>query len=245
MKLGIFSDVHANQEALKKVLSFLENEQVDGYIFCGDITGYGPRPEECVQIIRGLKNLICITGNHDLAVVNKKSIEDFNDYAKNALVYSRQKLSIASMQFLLNCPNKVIDGDLTIVHGSPFDPVCEYMLQIEQFLNNQPFLTTPVCFMGHTHYAKIMYRIDDNYPIYQNAVPDEVFKIEDNGVYMINCGSVGQPRDKDTRASFLIYDTKEKTVCYKRVEYNIALVQQEMRENNFHPLLIERLAKGF
>ncbi|MDO8805075.1 MAG: metallophosphoesterase family protein [Elusimicrobiota bacterium] len=243
MKYGVFSDVHGNYVALKAVLDFYKRNGVENFICCGDIVGYGPQPLECAEALRGLKNLITVMGNHDAALVGKMDLKWFNPNAAWAIEFARGKFTGQAMDFLSRLPERIETKDFTVVHGSPRKPLTEYLLSEGQFTDNAGNWTVSPCFIGHSHM-----------PLYfsegENGIPETDFikplvKIFVKGKLMLNPGSVGQPRDGDTRAACGIYDSDKKYFELYRVFYNVETVQKMMEVLKMPGILSERLSFGF
>ena len=151
MIYGVFSDIHSNMEALNVVLDFFEDFDVDGYICCGDLVGYGPEPNEVVERLRKLKNLYAIIGNHDLAVLGLLDVEWFNPYAKAAALWSRDVLTPEARHWLENLTAKIDHKEFSMVHGTPRKPPEEYLLSAAQFKDNIPLVHVWPLFVGHSH----------------------------------------------------------------------------------------------
>ncbi|MFA6584294.1 MAG: metallophosphoesterase family protein [Elusimicrobiaceae bacterium] len=245
MKYGIFSDVHSNYHALKAVLKFFKERKVQGYICCGDLVGYGPDPDKCVEEISALSFLDCVMGNHDMAALGKLPIEWFNPYARQSIEFVKDVLSDGAMEFLKSSPHIVCREGFTVVHGSPRNPLEEYMLTAEQFLENEPHWQTPVCFVGHSHVPLVIRRMGEGRPEIAALADGEKINIRDGARYIINPGAVGQPRDRDVRASCGILDTGTQVFELCRIEYDIAKTQARMRELGLAQMLIERIANGW
>ena len=245
MIYGVFSDVHGNYEALKAVLEFFSVRKVDGYLCCGDLVGYGPQPEECVRAVAALPNLRCVIGNHDMAVLGKMSLEWFNAYATASIEYSRGALSGDSYKFLETLPERLDNDAFIMVHGSPKNPVEEYMLTGEQFLESIPFMSTQLCFVGHSHMAFYLSRHGVRFPELYPFRSEEMLRLEPGLKYAVNAGSVGQPRDRDPRAACGLYDSVNSTFTLYRLDYPRLLTQELMRRSNLPELLIERIGIGW
>ncbi|MFN3301954.1 MAG: metallophosphoesterase family protein [Patescibacteria group bacterium] len=245
MKIGILADIHSNLEALEAVLSELEKRKVKKIWHLGDIVGYGPNPNECIELIKK-KKIISLAGNHDLAVIKKISTFNFNPYAATAVKLNSQEILEENKKFLENLslilkPEK----DIILTHGSIRDPIWEYLLEIYQAQEIFPLFKEKVLFVGHSHLPIIFEKREDK--IYQfRFPPDKAFlKFEDGCRYIINPGSVGQPRDYNQKASFIIFDNEILSLEYHRVEYNYKKTQEKMRQKGFPNFLIERLAIGY
>jgi len=236
VKYAVFSDIHSNLEALENVLTKITKQNVDGYICCGDIVGYGPEPNECIEKIKKLKNLKIVTGNHDRATVGLFDIEWFNDNAKAAVLWTSSQLTEENKKFLGELPEKIIEENFTVVHGSPREPINEYLIKSSDMYENLNFFETQICFIGHSHYPFI-YSSEKDIAKLQENEPIEIISKS-----IINPGSVGQPRDGDNRACFLILEDNK--ITFHRVEYEIERVQTKMREKFLPDALITRLLYG-
>ncbi|OIO03739.1 MAG: hypothetical protein AUJ51_03500 [Elusimicrobia bacterium CG1_02_56_21] len=243
MKYGVFSDVHGNHVALKAVLEFYRKNEVENFICCGDIVGYGPQPLECAETLRELKNAVIVMGNHDAAMLGKMDLKWFNSNAAWAIDFARGQLTGKALDFIARLPEKVENEKFTLVHGSPRKPLTEYLLSESQFLDNNKDWKFSPCFIGHSH-MPLYFRERDN------GVPETDFlkpavKIFTTGKVMLNPGAVGQPRDGDVRSSCGIYDSDKNTFELYRVYYDIGAVQKMMSALNMPTLLSERLSFGF
>ncbi len=243
MKYGVFSDVHGNYEALTAVLYFFRKNRIADFICCGDIVGYGPQPLECAEELLALKNLKIVMGNHDAAAVGKMDIKWFNSNAAWAIEFARKQLTGRAMDFIAGLPERVDTADFTMVHGSPRKPLTEYLLSESQFSDNTERWEVSPCFIGHTH-MPLVFRHGEN------GVPETDFlkpavRIAVKGKLMLNPGSVGQPRDGDTRAACGIYDSDNKVFELYRVFYDVEAVRLRMSALNMPSILSERLSFGF
>lgn len=236
MKLAVFSDIHSNIEALNCVLEKISFENVDEIVCCGDIVGYGPEPNECIEKIKRLKNLKIVAGNHDRASIGLFDINWFNDNAKAAVLWTSSQLAEYNKNFLRELSEKIIKNDSTLVHGSPREPINEYLIKPSDMQENLKFFETQICFIGHTH-RPFIYTVENGITgLSANATLQITFKS------IINVGSVGQPRDGDNRACFLILEDNK--ITFHRVEYDIEKVQNKMREKFLPEPLVTRLLYG-
>jgi len=243
MRALVISDIHANYTALEAVLK--DAGEVDETWCLGDIVGYGPDPNAVVEEIREIKNLTCLLGNHDVAVIGRIPFETFNGDARRALEYHERVLSASNMDFLRSLPSNLkVREDASLVHGSPRDSVWEYILNTLSARLNFDHFTTPWCMVGHSH-IQCMFQL--------NEVQDRVSlrpikageRIELQPRLIMNPGSVGQPRDRDPRAAYAIYDTEACTWTPRRVAYNISEVQQRIREAGLPEKHAARIAEGW
>ncbi len=244
MRIGVFSDVHGNLEALNACLERFKKEGVEKYIYCGDIIGYGPDPEKCVKKILSLPLLACVLGNHD-AVFKHPEIEAFFNYdAKVALDESKALMSEKSIRALASLPYMVHGDDFTVVHGTPSDPIKEYFSSCSQFHAYYEFWTGHLCFIGHTHLPFYMKGTSRSCSIYLNKKEDGTIRLTERARYVINPGSVGKPRDNNPAASFGIWDTEENTFRFLREKYDYSITQKKMEERKFPSFLIGSLTLG-
>ncbi len=243
MKYGVFSDVHGNYVALKAVLDFFRKNGVENFICCGDIVGYGPQPLECAETLRGLKSLVTVMGNHDAAVVGKMDLKWFNSNAAWAIEFARGQLTGQALDFIAKLPEKIETEDFTAVHGSPRKPLTEYLLSESQFTDNAKNWSVSPCFIGHSHMP--LYFREGERGIPETGFLKPVLKVFTAGKVILNPGSVGQPRDGDTRAACGIYDPQKKYFELYRVFYDIEAVQKMMAGLKMPAILAERLSFGF
>jgi len=240
MRYGIFSDIHANLEAFEMVLEAFKNEYIDRYIFVGDIVGYGADPVECISILRQI-NPIAVAGNHDWAAVGLFDKKWFNQYAEQAIKFTGSVLSEEEKNYLKSLElTKQIDT-IGIVHGSLDSPdMFKYVYDLfdaevclEESLNH-------ICLIGHTHRPVIFYMkgFDVNY-----VVESEVH-IQDGTRYLINVGSVGQPRDGNPYACYCVYDSDKRFFQIKRVPYDIHKAQEKILNAGLPHILADRLPQG-
>ena len=230
--------------ALKSALAFFKKNKAAGFICCGDMTGYGPQPSECVRAVMGLENLSIVIGNHDAAVTGRMDMKWFNANAIAAILYARNKLSGAELSWLAGLPETVKKPDFTLVHGSPRKPLTEYVLSESQFTENLPYWETSPCFIGHSH-MPVYFRQTENYPPETDFLRPMSRMLLGGGLRCIlNPGSVGQPRDGNPRASLGLYDSQKKSFELFRVDYNVAKTQELMKKPGLPQVLIDRLAFG-
>ncbi len=242
MKFGVFADIHSNLPAFEKVIEFLKGK-VDGFVCCGDIVGYGPRPNECIEILRGLENAYIVCGNHDMGVIGAEDIKKFSDDAASGVRWTMGKLTDSSRSFLSGLERKISVGNFTAVHGSLIDPIEQYVTSVSDYIPSLRAQEKRIVFNGHTH-KPLYFRASSETVGMGFFNPGSPVKILDGSKYFINVGSVGQPRDGDPRASCLIYDEDAGTVALYRMEYDIKAVQDDMRKTTLPLFLIVRLGAG-
>lgn len=255
MRCAILSDIHANLDALAAVLT--DAGEVDEIWCLGDIVGYGPQPNECVAALRE-RGAICVAGNHDWAAIGKMDTSDFNPEASEAALWTGGQLSESHRAYIEALPEQVTVGamhEFTLVHGSPRDPVWEYLTHLSIARLNFDYFQTPYCLVGHTHVPLIFQRPlpDESLSAFRTLVPEPNRPIE-LGQYrlIVNPGSVGQPRDGNPDAAYMLYERGEGrsasaagTLTLRRVAYPIAEVQKKMRDAGLPQRLILRLTYGW
>lgn len=226
MRILVISDIHANLTALETVLE--DAGSVDAVWCLGDIVGYGPDPNECVARIRGLPNLVCLLGNHDAAALNRIPIETFNIDARRSIEWMQEKLSKESLTFLAQLPETVVAGQVTLAHGSPRNPVWEYILDVQSARQNLEYFDTQICIVGHTHLPIAYIQDAETNDVHWSVLnPGEPVELKTRSI--VNPGSVGQPRDHDPRASYAIFSPENQVWEVHRVEYDIKAVQKRIR----------------
>ena len=242
MRILIISDIHANQTALEAVLN--EGIKYEAVWCLGDLVGYGPDPNECIELIRQLPQLKCIIGNHDMAALDLLDSESFNPEARTAVHWTQKELSNESHHFLQNLPEKIEINKVTLSHGSPRHPIWEYLLDSRTAAQNFDYFQTPLCFVGHTH-LPVIYSMDHSDPQSSLTIPGPNSTISVPKRAILNPGSVGQPRDRDPRASFAVYDSEAGTWEYHRIPYDIQSVQHRMILAGLPERHIQRLSAGW
>ncbi len=242
MKTLLISDVHANLTALEAVLT--DAGSFDATWCLGDLVGYGPDPNECVERVAALPNLQCVMGNHDAAALRLIEIDAFNPEARAALVWTQKRLSETNAAFLNERPEMITVDQITLAHGSPRQPVWEYLLDTRTATANFEYFDTLYCFVGHTH-LPVIYYLPDDQRIAHLIVPENTTQVTLAPRAIINPGSVGQPRDRDPRAAYALLDMDDYTWKWHRVAYDIASVQERMRQAELPERHIVRLAAGW
>ena len=249
MRYLIVSDLHANLESLQAVLSAVEN-RYDRVVCCGDLVGYGPDPNPVVDWVRA--NVVAvIRGNHDKACCGVTEAEDFNQVARTAALWTRQRLTAENLAYLRALPVGPLEVDgFQIVHGSVQDED-EYLFNVADARPQFPQLGYQLTFFGHTHMQGGFLRhgagaVHAVQPTFQMGVASKSLHLEEREQYLLNPGAVGQPRDGDNRAAFVIHsrDGELGQVEYWRVPYDIAATQQKMLEAGLPSVLATRLSLG-
>lgn len=241
MRILVISDIHANLNALEAVLE--DAGSFDAVWCLGDLVGYGPDPEECVNRIRHLPNLVCLLGNHDAAVIGSLDQEAFNHEANLAVNWTRKQLSDSSLEYLRNLNPRVETMGVTLSHGSPRNPIWEYLLDLNTVTANFSFFSTKLCLVGHTH-IPIMYIYNGNGTV-EWSVPQSDAVTPISGRVILNPGSVGQPRDRDPRAAYAMFNPEDLTWQARRVAYDIDSVAHRIIAAGLPVRHATRLADGW
>jgi len=242
VRVLIVGDIHGNLEAFQAVLHDAEERGGFQEVWClGDIVGYGPDPGHCIDLLRKHPHW-CVAGNHDWASVGKVGLETFNPYAAAANRWTSQQLSPEQMEYLASLPLILEREGFTLVHGSPRDPIWEYVLSLPVASASFRHFKTPRCLVSHSHIPFICKELEEGCVFLE--FPLDVFIRPDNERLIINPGSVGQPRDGDPRSSYAVYDSESDAVARYRVEYDIAAVQEKMRRSGLPDYLAQRLSYG-
>ena len=246
MKYAIISDLHANLEALQAVLDDA-SPRVDAVVCLGDIVGYNANPHECLRMVRETCAVV-IAGNHDQAACGMRRYDDFNDWAREAMDWTRQQLSAAEVDYLKALPDTASFGnDWLAAHGSPRD-TDEYLFEASGFETAFDSLRrlwpkTRGCFVGHTHLPMI-WRDDSEGRVVQVKAESRGVTLDARDRYIVNPGSVGQPRNGNPLAAYVILDEAAARIEFRRVSYDIAAAQEKIYDAMLPPLLAERLAIG-
>ncbi len=244
MKFGFISDVHGNYDALKVALEILNERSVDFIYSAGDIVGYGPEPEKCVLELRK-HSIQSVMGNHDFAVSNLEEESKFNAYAQLAIQWTRDKISEDTRNFLKCLPFSMEGKDFTIFHGSlgkqsSFD----YIIVPEDAILSFNNMNTKIGFFGHSHIAGCFIRDKNGFINFRPAYVSCTLKLKEENRYLINVGSVGQPRDGNSMGSLAIFDTTEKNIDIVRFTYDVNAVYKKIVDAQLPRFLGERLFNG-
>ena len=243
MRTLIISDIHANFTALKAVL---EHATPFDRVWClGDLIGYGPDPNECVDAVRELPGIQCIKGNHDAALLGEIDITAFNDEARRSLEWLREIISTENYRWLGQLGEMIELGGITLVHGSPRNSVWEYIADSSTAFSNMAHFSSRVCLVGHTHLPGIYQLKNDTIStIFLNgSLAGEPIQLDDKCI--VNPGSVGQPRDHDPRASYLLFDDEKDEWMYQRVAYDVKSVQKRIIDAGLPSRHAARLEFGY
>ena len=242
MRALIVSDIHSNLEAFQSVIADAESRGgFDSIWSLGDLVGYGPDPGACIELMRQHDHL-GVAGNHDVASVGKMGIESFNKYAADAARWTMKALTPEHVEYLSQLPLTFETDGFTAVHGSPRDPVWEYVVSVSAAAANFDHFQTPRCLVGHSHIPFIC-TLGESGPSFKDYPPDEAVVLGTER-RILNPGGVGQPRDGDPRSSYTVYDSDGDSISHHRVEYDIPATQEKMTDRGLPRYLIERLTYG-
>jgi len=242
MRYAIIADIHSNLEAFTAVLEDIEKRGGVEEIWClGDIVGYGPDPHQCIELLRQQKH-VCIAGNHDWAAIGKIDTSYFNPDAADACHWTAQQLSPKDIKYLEKLPLTIERDNFTLVHGSPREPIWEYVISTSLALIIFNFFQSPYCLVGHSH-VPLIFKDEDGACSFSQFLPNIGLALGRSRL-IINPGGVGQPRDGDPRASYAIYNRKTKMVRLYRIPYDIAATQDKMMQRELPVHLVVRLSHG-
>jgi predicted phosphodiesterase len=241
MKAAIISDVHSNLEALEAVERSLDSLDVDEIYFVGDVVGYGPDPNACTRWV--MENVATgVMGNHDYAALGLMDIDTFNANAKKAILWNSEQMEDIAVEFLRTLPMVKKNNELTLVHANPRDPESwNYIFTLWDAEMNFPHFENTFCFVGHSH-QPVAVGMDHSGAV--NVIPGDTFPIEDGCRYLVNVGSVGQPRDGNPDACFGYLDTEQGEFSFIRTPYDYRITQEKMLKVGLPEPLVERLAEG-
>lgn len=237
MKYAILSDIHSNAQALEAVVNACLKEKVQAFLCVGDIVGYGAAPSRCVNALQRLK-AISVAGNHDMAVIGRLDASYFTDEGKEAIFWTRSNISFEDINYLNGLKLVYKNNDLILVHANLKDPLrFDYIRDIAKSEETFDLMDKQVCFVGHTHAPAIFIKKNDK--IYKSY--DTEIELTAGDKYIVNVGSVGQPRDRNPMASYCIYDTFLQMLEIRRTHYDIASAQNEILKAGLPKILAERL----
>lgn len=243
MRTAFISDIHANLDALETVLADIAGQSIDRIVCLGDIVGYGPNPNECVARVREVAE-VTVVGNHDYAALGRIDTLGFNEYARAAADWTAAALDPDSVSYLESLPlDTVLDG-VRLVHASPLDPErWTYILSYQEAKRQFGAFPEPVCFIGHSHLPIVVELHDEEIRAIPFA-PDAPVRLHKDRQYLVNVGSVGQPRDRDPRCGYAWYDDEIGATLLRRLEYPVKAVQDKILAAGLPPFLAQRLGEG-
>lgn len=244
MRLAFISDIHGNLEALSAVLKEIDAASVDGIYCLGDVVGYGANPAECLELVQ--KNCAkCILGNHDeyVSSFDDSGYRRLRDDVKKSIAWTQSQLKFEDLNWFLKLPMTAEVGGCTLIHSSFAPQRWSYCFDANAFYMNFKYQKVPLAFCGHSHYPMIGVDLNPGEMPYLDDLRPGT-KIPNVGKVMVNVGSVGQPRDYDSRACFVVYDTDEQLVKMHRVEYDIAAAQKKIADAGLPEVFARRLSIG-
>jgi predicted phosphodiesterase len=260
MKYAIISDIHSNLEALSTVLDYCKTQKIDKYICVGDVVGYNANPAECLEIVQGLNLHMAIRGNHDEYAGTESELAGFNPFAKEAILWTRDQLSQEQRNWLAGNKLKEIDpkNSITIVHATLDSPASwGYIFDNHHAIDNFSYQYTKLCFCGHSH-VPVMFKKNSNgmsdelvkaipewEKINDKSIQEIEVKIDNTCKYLVNIGSVGQPRNGDARASFVTFDTYKRTLKRVCLQYDVETAQEKIINAGLPVVLADRLSSGY
>jgi diadenosine tetraphosphatase ApaH/serine/threonine PP2A family protein phosphatase len=240
VKIGIVSDLHANGDAFDAVLENAGVEGVEAWWCLGDIVGYGAEPDKVVDAVRAI-GAVCVAGNHDQAAASLISTRLFNKNAALAARWTGEHLNADNMAWLAGLPLVEVQGDVRLVHATPSAPdEWNYCMRVEDAALELRSFPETMCMIGHSHYPGVFEQDGDDIR-YTRA---HELRLREGRRYLVNVGSVGQPRDGDPRSAYLIYDTESGLLRHVRVAYDVEAAQAKIVAAGLPPFLASRLATG-
>ena len=241
MRYYVISDIHGNLEALQAVLGDIAKDEKGEYLCVGDVVGYCADPKAVIGLVRSLRPKLSVAGNHDWGVLGELDLEYFNEYAIKAILWTRNILNKEELDYLGSFKLVREEKEITLVHGSLEEPESfNYIFDCEDAYPTSRCLKTCICFVGHSHVPGIYHYSTGK----SSQARGNKIKIDCNDKYVINVGSVGQPRDHDPRASYAVYDDKEGVIEIRRVAYDIKSAQAKILKCALPAFLASRLSDG-
>ncbi len=237
MRYAVLSDVHSNLEALSEALAYIEKEKIDHLLFLGDLIGYGANPNECLDLVCQCKGKV-VAGNHDKAIADDELLSYFSSHAHEALLWTRGELNSKWNDFLRDLPLLHIGKDMTLAHGSINSPESfQYLFYFDDAVPSFERMQTPIGWIGHTHVPQIFLKKKRS----TSYLPEGDHRLDKNEVYLINPGSIGQPRDQDPRLSFAIFDDDAYNLKIIRLPYDNHKAAEKIRKAGLPKFLADRL----
>ena len=240
MRYAVFSDIHGNLESLQRAMSLLKPE--DELLVLGDMVGYGPNPNECVALLQE-RTRLAVLGNHDLAALESFGVEYFNDAAREAIAWTQSVLNEANRKWLNTLPYELRYREFLMVHGAPIN-YFEYILDKRTAASAFSRTDAQIVFVGHTHIAEYWVQEPDGNVGHKHMQRGGELDLEEGKRYIIDVGSIGQPRDLNPEASFVFYEPDRRRVEWVRYEYPIGTVQQKIHACHLPDYLADRLEVG-
>jgi diadenosine tetraphosphatase ApaH/serine/threonine PP2A family protein phosphatase len=246
MKVALFSDIHSNLEALKAVLSDIEHHKMEKLYCLGDVTGYATNPSECIQLLQALK-VPTLLGNHDEAVCSRGLPSEFNSHAAKGVHHSKQQLAKGQIEWLSRRPRHILlNQEITLGHANVPELRWEYVDSKTGIASTFELMTTRILFIGHTHIPAVVEQTETCPWILHipRDLPDQTLQLNATSRYIINVGSVGQPRDRDPRACWMSFDTETLILKMHRVTYDFKPTQEKIHAAGLPEFLASRLEIG-
>jgi predicted phosphodiesterase len=241
----VISDLHSNAAALRAVMKRVRRKKYDTVLCLGDFVGYGAEPNQIVDAVRAMRGRkVFIRGNHDRVAAGLDTADSFNQAARTSALWTREQLRATNKRFLENLTvGPLLHHDVLLCHGSPYDED-EYIFNVHHAAQILGTYKAPFIMFGHTH-LPVIFSIDENHNVSGAAIGDErTIRLAPHLRYLINPGSVGQPRDRNPAASCVILDTDKRTVQFLRVPYDVAASQAQIRAAGLPEILAARLSVG-
>jgi len=240
MSIAVISDIHSNLEALQTCLEYIDRlDSIDSIICLGDVVGYGADPAACIDLIMKHSDA-GIIGNHDAAVVGTTDINYFNYMAREAVHWTKQQISPEQTEYLRNLPYTFCQNNILFTHATPDNPEqWNYIFSLFEAVQQFEFFSESICFIGHSHIPEIY--SESRQIAYTHS---EIVQLDSNEKYIINVGSVGQPRDGDPRLAFAVFDQDEWKIEIVRLEYDTITASRKIRERGLHKFLAFRIING-
>lgn len=237
MRIAILSDIHANLEALESALNYVSENAIDKIYCLGDIVGYGPNPNECVELIANKCDQV-IMGNHDHAVLGLTSVEYFNDFAKISTAWTAKNINDQNKEYLRQLAFTYETDQYQLVHSTPSDPgLWHYILSENDAFHEFNHFQQHVCFIGHSHFPIVFSK--------KGFSREKKLKLEKRNKYIINVGSIGQPRDGNPMTCFCVYNPDKNILEYIRLEYDIDKTREKIMHAGLPTFLADRLTRGY
>lgn len=245
MRLAVFSDIHANYEALQAVVDDLKNQKVDRYVCLGDIIGYGANPNECIDLVRSLPNVIVILGNHDAAVIWGTTPFGMSKAAQEVIFWSMERLTEENLTFIKDLEPTRVMGDMIFSHANPYNPKAWRYVNSRKYAA-RTFAKTGnrLVFIGHTHRPMVITRQNFFQISFEEPEPFTLYTVNSKNRQIYNCGSIGQPRDGKPLACYLIFDTRTRQLTYRRIDFDHQKAAAKILAAGLPASLAKRLAKG-
>ena len=245
MKIAVFADVHANLEALQAFVEKSSSQGVDSYVFLGDCVGYGPNPNECAESIRQLPGIKMVLGNHDSTAILKTSPYAMNTYAREAMFWTMERLKPETAASLFSLKLLHVEGDICYAHSSPESPEAwSYLNSTAEAFRAFSATRHHISFVGHTHWPRIFSRHKQGRIVPEKIRPGRNYVMGEETRYIVNCGSIGQPRDGNVAGCYCLFDDAAMTLVFHRFEYDVERTIAKIREAKLPEFLAVRLRKG-